>query len=99
MKPVKRKVIVDYKSPYPGSIKFEKGEIVRVGEKYDEDSEWENWYWCEGQQGKKAWVPIQYIDISGDTGTIKTQYDAKELTIYKGEILETHEEINGFTMA
>jgi len=99
MKPPKRIVIADYKSPYPESIKFEKGEQVRIGEKFDEDSDWDNWYWCEGQQGKKAWVPLQYIDISGDTGTINTPYDAKELSIDKGEILETFEEINGFSMA
>ena len=99
MKPVKRRVIADYESPYPESIKFDKGEQVRIGEKFDQDSDWDNWYWCEGQQENKAWVPIQYIDFDGNIGTINTPYDAKELTIHKGEILETLEEINGFTMA
>ena len=65
MKPVKRRVIADYESPYPESIKFEKGEQVRIGEKFEKDSDWKNWYWGEGQQGKKAWVPIQYIDVDG----------------------------------
>jgi SH3-like domain-containing protein len=99
MKPVKRKVIADYKSPYPESIRFKKGEPVRIVEKFDKDSDWDNWYWSEGKHGKKAWVPIQYIDIDGDKATINTPYDAKELTIHKGEILKTFEEINGFTMA
>lgn len=99
MKPVKRKVIADYESPYPESIRFAKGEKVKIGAKFDEDSGWDNWYLCEGQQGKKAWVPVQYLDINGDTGIINTPYDARELTIHKGEILETFEEINGFAMA
>ena len=40
---VKRKVIVEYKSPYPESIKIERGEQVRIGEKFEKDSDWDNW--------------------------------------------------------
>lgn len=96
---MKRKVIKSYPSPYPVSIVFRQGENVRIGRKFEDDPDWDNWFWCEGEHDNHAWVPAQYIDRSGESGTLNTAYDARELTVSKGQIVETFQEINGFAMA
>jgi len=99
MKSHKYKVIAEYKSPYPDSINFVKGEKVEVGREFKEDPDWKNWIWCEGKNNKKAWVPNQFLKISGINGIFLRDYDAKELSVRRGEILEVFEIINGFGMS
>jgi hypothetical protein len=99
MKSRKYKVIEAYRSPYPESIVFDKGEEVKVGEKYEEDPDWKDWYWCEATGGKEAWIPKQYIDVHGKEGTLNTHYDAKELSLHADEIVTVYEIVNGFAIA
>lgn len=98
--PVKKfKVIQDYKSPYPDPIIFHAGEKVKVGKKFEDDPDWEDWFWCEGENQQKAWVPRQFIQINEDVGVFVQNYNAMELTLLAGEILTVYEEVNGFGMA
>lgn len=95
----KYKVILEYESPYPTPIIFQAGERVKVGEKFEDDPDWENWFWCEGENQQKAWVPKQYLQIDGSVGFFLQSYNALELTLHPGEILTVYEEVNGFGMA
>lgn len=99
MKSQKYRVKQDYQSPYPDPILFRKGEQVTVGREFNDDPDWQNWRWCEGRNKNAAWVPIQYLTIKGGNGIFKQDYNARELTIQTGEILEVYEVINGFGMA
>jgi hypothetical protein len=99
VKPRKFKVIVEYRSPYPDSIVFSKGEKVRIGQEFDEDPDWKNWISCEGKNNKKAWVPKQFLIINGINGILKRDYDARELSVKMGEILKVFEILNGFGMS
>lgn len=96
MKPERYRVVKDYRSPYPDPIVFQRGEKVKVCQEFAEYPDWKNWVWCEGKDGKKAWVPKQYLD--GD-GILNRDYDAMELSVQTGEILVVHEIVNGFGMA
>ena len=97
-KPEHYRVVRDYESPYPNSMSFLKGELVKVGQEFKEDPDWENWVWCEGNN-KKAWVPKQYIKILGTTGIFERDYDALELSVQVGEKLIVHEIVNGFGLS
>ena len=99
MKSSTYKVIEAYKSPYPDSIIFDQGEDVEVGEKYEEDPDWNDWYWCEAADGKKAWIPGQYLDIHGNGGRLNTEYDAKELSLQPDEVVTVYKIVNGFAIA
>lgn len=99
MKPEHYKVIKDYKSPYPDPIILRKGEKVKVLQEFKEDPDWENWIWCEGNNGKKAWVPKQYLDFDGRHGILNSDYNAMELSVQTGEILIVFEIVNGFGMS
>ena len=93
------RVIKNYESPYPDPIVFQKGEKVKVGQEFKQDSDWENWLWCEGSNSKKAWVPKQYIDIAGTTAKFNRDYNAMELSVQVGEELVVYEIVNGFGMS
>jgi hypothetical protein len=99
MKPKHYEVTKDYKSPYPVPIVFQKGEKVKVEQEFKEDPDWENWFWCEGNSNKKAWVPKQYLDIAGVTAKIDRDYNAMELSVQVGEELVVYEIVNGFGMS
>ena len=92
-------MIEAYKSPYPDSIIFEKGEEVEVGDKYHEDPDWNDWHWCKAIGEKKAWIPRQFIDIHRNEGTLNTKYDARELNLQPNEVVIVHKIVNGFAIA
>lgn len=92
-------VIEPYKSPYPSPIIFHAGEEVTVSKEFQDDPEWKDWVWCEGQFGNKAWAPKQFLEIEAKRGVFLTEYNALELSVRNGEVLKVHEIVNGFTMA
>jgi hypothetical protein len=89
----------DYHSPYPDSILFFKGERVRIGEEYDGDPDWKDWVRCQTANGNEAWIPKSYLKIDGNEGSLLQDYDARELSVTIGEILEVTEIVNGFGLA
>jgi len=98
MREQRYQVIKDYQSPYPDPIIFRKGEQVTVGREFKDDPDWQDWRWCEGKKNKAAWVPIQYLTIEAKSGIFNQDYNARELTVHKGEIVTVYEMINGFGM-
>ncbi|MCK4901574.1 MAG: SH3 domain-containing protein, partial [Anaerolineales bacterium] len=46
--------------------------------------------------GKSGWVPEAYLERHGDTGILRCDYDAIELTIHVAEILTFHKAESGF---
>jgi len=93
------RVVKDYESPYPNSIVFQKGERVKVCKEFKEDPDWQNWIWCEGKNGKKAWVPEDYLNSDGRNGMFNREYNAMELSVQVGETLTVCEIVNGFGMS
>ena len=93
------RVIEDYQSPYPHPINFHKGEVVQVGEEFTDDPDWKDWVWCEGEHGKKAWAPKQYLKTEAGRGVFLNDYNARELSVTIGEVITVYEVINGFGMS
>ena len=93
------RVLKDYESPFPDPIVFQKGERVSLGTKFEEDPDWQNLFWCEGKNGKKAWVPEDYLNSDGVNGIFNREYNAKELSVQVGEKLTVYEIVNGFGMS
>jgi len=102
MSPVKTKlyrIIKPYRSPYPDSIFFRKGEKVTVGKEFCDDPDWHDWLWCESKNGNRAWAPKQFLEIRGTAGTLRRDYNARELSVKSGEFITVFEIVNGFGMA
>ena len=70
-------VIKEYITPFSDPLKVKKGEILELT---DKKSEWSGWIWCINKEGKRGWVPENYISISKNTCMMLCDYDATELT-------------------
>lgn len=93
------RVIKDYRSSNPDPISLQRGDAIRVGRVYDGDPEWQDWIWCESQNGKGGWVPRSLITIHGSAGTAQEDYNARELCVQRGETLIVIAVLNGWARA
>ena len=91
--------IKEYLSPYPDSIMFSKGERVQIGEEYEGDPDWKDWIRCQASNNREAWIPKLYLVINEDEGVLLREYDALELSLSVGDVLEIREIVNGFGRA
>ncbi|MEJ2277267.1 MAG: SH3 domain-containing protein [Candidatus Lokiarchaeota archaeon] len=89
MKIKKCKVIEEYKTPYTEPLIFNEGETVEIGKK---ESEWEGWIWCTNKSCESRWIPKNYLEISGKKGKLNRNYEATELSVKKGEVLQIEDE-------
>jgi hypothetical protein len=91
------RVIVDYQAPYPDPIVGVAGDEVNIDS--SKKTDWAGWVWCTDRAGKSGWVPEAYIERHGDTGHMRCDYDAIELTVRVGELLTIHKAESGFLWA
>ncbi|MFW9773963.1 MAG: SH3 domain-containing protein [Candidatus Thorarchaeota archaeon] len=90
------KVISNYKSPFPNPLIIKKGDKLQIIEK---ESEWSGWIWCISEKGAEGWVPINYLDIQGNSAQSLRDYDATELTVAVGEELLIEDQESGWIWA
>lgn len=91
--------IKKWKSNYPNPIKLEQNEIVSIKQKENDNPNWKGWIFCETLNAS-GWVPEQIINrINTNKGLIIEKYSAKEMNIYKGEIVIELKELNGWIWA
>jgi uncharacterized protein YgiM (DUF1202 family) len=88
------RVITNYQAPFPDPIRTKAGEIVTIDPEKKTDIP--GWIWCTSRAGKSGWVPEVYVDRQGNTGSMRCNYDAVELTIYIGDILTVHKMESAF---
>ena len=91
--------IKDYHTPYPDPIPFSRHELVQVGETFADDPAWSGWYRCTGEVGQVAWIHEDLLNQEGDQARMRKDYDARELTLIVGEIVEIRETLGGFGLA
>ena len=91
-------VVVAHQSNYPDPIRLRAGDKVLVAGPADaSESEWPGWRWCTDPQGRRGWVPEQFLQHDGMRATALCDYDATELTVAVGEELVLGREVNGWT--
>lgn len=66
---------------------------VKIGRR---DNDLPGWLWCEDESGIGAWAPESYLDIKGDRGIFKRDYNSFELDVDIGEELMILEEESGW---
>ncbi|MCK9223833.1 MAG: SH3 domain-containing protein [Candidatus Muirbacterium halophilum] len=75
----------DYRKSTDENIFYEQDEICIYTKK---KSPWPGFRWCVKENGKRAWVPIDYIEFGEDFHVkIKKDYYSGELDIKTGEKL------------
>ncbi len=78
----------------PRPVRFRAGDILNVGHR---DKQWTAYVWCTDQEGHAGWVPDFYLEMTSEhEATALRDYDATELTVARGEVLEVLEEAGGW---
>ncbi len=91
---MKLEVIQPYTRSSEHPISFSTGDVVRLGERSKE--QWLGWIFCTAQDGREGWVAEIMLEIKGEIGTARRDYDAIELSATPGEILEGSEIVAGW---
>ena len=70
-----------------------------VGKIYNQEPAWQDWIRCLADDGREAWVPIQFLNITEQSGTLLKEYDALELSLTVDDVIRVSDIVNGFGMA
>jgi uncharacterized protein YgiM (DUF1202 family) len=77
-------------------LRLEAGEEVTVGRR---DDTWPAWVWCEASGGRTGWAPEAFLAREApefDRATVLHDYDATELDVRAGSVLEVLSEEGGW---
>ncbi len=91
--PIPALIVADYTTKFVDPLKVRAGETVTLGEK---DTEWPGWIWGTTSSGKSGWVPESYLEVDGERGVMKFDYDASELTVKVGDTVTVLKEESGW---
>ena len=90
------RVVTSYVSSAPEPVRFKEGEDVVVGR---HDQQWTSYVWGTDQAGRAGWVPDDYLQLTGPAEAVALRdYDATELTVAQGELLEVLDEAGGWLL-
>lgn len=70
------------------------GDAVQVGKR---DTTWPGWRWVTAADGESAWMHESMLELSSETAAVATEaYLARELSVRKGEVVESLRELGGW---
>jgi len=91
--PKRVRVIRSHITSDPDPVRFVAGDVLSVGH---HDQQWRSYVWCTDQSGHAGWMPDFYLEMTGaHEATALRDYDATELTVGPGELLDVLEEAGG----
>ena len=71
-----------HRTQYPDPVRLRTGDHVTVGKR---DDEYPGWIWTTAPSGKSAWVPEEFLEISGTRAIARVDYESTELDTEAGE--------------
>lgn len=78
----------------PNPVRFRTGDTLGVGH---HDQQWTAYVWGTDQAGRAGWVPDEYLEMTGEhNATALRDYDATELTVATGDLLDVLDEAGGW---
>jgi len=89
----RRQVVLTYVALYPDPIRIRGGEQVELQR---QDDEYPGWWWCQSAEGRQGWVPESILEINGAKARILVDYDARELSVKTGDVVETLQYLGGW---
>lgn len=93
------KVIVTrpYERPYEKPIAVAAGDPVTPD--FNRKTSIGGWVWCTARDGHAGWTPHAWIELSGNTWRMLRDFNALELSISIGELLDVQLEESSFYWA
>jgi SH3-like domain-containing protein len=87
-------VIETYRAQYDNPIAIRAGETIDVQRA---DSDFPEWFWCRGPDGKEGWVHFSYLSQTTGRATAVWDYSAQELTVAAGDEARLIRTLGGWT--
>lgn len=91
--PIPAFIVADHTTKFLDPLKLREGDTVTIGK---HDTEYAGWLWCTAANGKSGWVPESCLTVEGDSGVLKLDYDASELTVTVGDTVTILKEESGW---
>ncbi len=73
-----------------------KGEMVPFERRR---TKWDGWLWCSKTTGESGWVPESWVNLRGDICVVQRDYNAFELAVQPGEMLDAILTESGWLLA
>ncbi len=89
------RVIKAHQRTYGDPMQVKQGEVLRVTKRELWDDRYP-WVWCVTASGKEGWMPESYVEINGEQGIARRDYNAVELTVTIGDNLTIFDETSGW---
>ncbi|MHB9796313.1 SH3 domain-containing protein [Pseudomonas sp. MT3] len=90
-------VIQPHRGEFPEPIAFTRGTMLRVGERYEGEAGWQDWYFCSTPGQEDGWVPAQVFRLTAPGVAMALEdYSARELDVEVGERLEGARVLGGW---
>ena len=91
---MKAVVVEPYERPFGDPIAVSAGEQVTPD--FDKSTNIKGWVWCTAKDGRSGWTPKKWLMQSKGKWHLTREFNAIELTVVPGEILEIVFEESGF---
>ena len=89
------RVLKPHEKSFPDSVPFREGERVTVGR---EDAEYRGWYECTKKNGRRAWVPRDFLSGTRGSAWVTEDYNSGEMTVAEGEEVEDLRRVSGWVL-
>jgi hypothetical protein len=72
------------------------GDVVGVGHR---NQQYPEFLWCASEDGHQGWVAESYLEMTSETEAVTLrEYDAAQLTVVEGEVLDALDEQGAFVL-
>lgn len=94
---MKAEVIKSYNRPYANPIAVAAGEPVTPD--FAKSTDIGGWVWCTAKDGRSGWTPRDWLAESDGVWRVTRDFNAIELTVVPGEMLDVAFRESGFFWA
>jgi hypothetical protein len=78
------------------TIHIRPGEVVGVGHR---NQQYPEFLWCGSEDGHQGWVAESYLEMTSETEAVaRAEYDAAQLTVVEGEVLDVLDRQGAFVL-
>ena len=85
-----------HKPDHGDPLLLTKGEVVPFERRR---TKWDGWLWCSKPNGESGWIPESWVKIQEDNCVVERDYNARELAVRPGEMLDAILTESGWVMA
>lgn len=90
-------VVERYERSRENPVRGEAGDELQVGR--SDDWSGHEWRWCTDGRGRRGWVADEALDVRGERGVLRRDFDAVELTVSAGDQVFGSEIVAGWLWA